>query len=715
MRLHRILAPMLWVMALLLVSMASVGAFAADVLWEDGESLYREWTRTGGTLGGSVAIASDHVTEGKSALAFTVQAPTEPLPKDKWVQFKTFVTAPSDWSDRQTLAFDLYNGHTGSIWLSVYVFQGTTKLQLTAYAQQSPGWRQISLALPAGLTNVSCVELVFNASQTNGHTIYIDNMRLQGETAKAPAKVNSRYLPLQNGSFENGAAGWTLAGAASIGAQATYFGTSGLQFTGAGSARQEIRLAEADVPKAGDVVEAGCWVMMPPTAGATPPSLYIEAVTGDAIAGEAVSAGKSVIVAASAADAVPATARPGQWGYVKTKPVGSVPSGTTRLVATLRATGPVYADYVQLGTAGAVRGVPQKAVLLHVMPWFSTAEGDWNHWKYGSHYPFVRLTNGRRDIASVYYPYIGPYRSDDPDVIDYQTDLAIAMGIDVIDIDWYGFQHQSQYAAVVDAFLAAAERKGLKVSVRYEPKVHTIGWVPHTTRTEAVAAVAQDIIGLVQRWGNRKGYLHIDGIPVVGTFGMLQLSSAEWQTVYDQVKAAVGDVHLMGDQAPSDQLDAKTWYPMFRSTFKWSLYTASVDNNLAALRQYADRIQSLTKRWADAGDRMGIAIVYPGFDDTAVNGWGEGARTLRPKTDEFYAVTLQSAQASGLSWALIATLNDWNEGTSIEPAIVEQFGLTRANATRQWTAAFKNEGPSALTVEEVVDSYYNRIFKDRYN
>ena len=81
---------------------------------------------------------------------------------------------------------------------------------------------------------------------------------------------------------------------------------------------------------------------------------------------------------------------------------------------------------------------------MHYMPWFETpatsAEpNDWGyHWKFNNRNPNVVDANGRRQIASHYYPKIGPYASRDPHVIEYHLLLMKYAGVDGVLIDWYG-------------------------------------------------------------------------------------------------------------------------------------------------------------------------------------------------------------------------------------------------------------------------------------
>lgn len=689
---------------LLVVLALSSAVLAANVMWEDGDSLTRGWQRVDGSVAGTVNVSTSYIKQGTGSLQFSV---LPPIGKNSWLQFKTDLATPEDWSQMGKLTFDLYNGHTDSIWLSVHVFQGAKKTTLVSYASEKPGWNSVNLTIPGGLAGVTSVILGFNCNESPGHSIYVDNMQLVPATKPPVDPVAIRLYNMKNGDFESGLQGWNYIGAAET-TNVAYFGKSGVLLGSEAQLTQFIPLANsAEAPRVGDQVEAGIWVQAPAaaTAGSGTVQLITNAVTAQ---GE-----RKLLSKAEAAQ--PAT---GNWFFLKTKSLAPIPANTAYVEVVVQNNLPVsvQVDYVQAGTQYAVKGVPERAVMGHLMPWYSTAQGGWSHWKYGEHDPMRRLINGRLDAASVFYPYIGLYDSADPDVVEYQTDLALAMGLDIIDIDFYGMQLNAWQVGVVDQVIAAAERKGLKVSVRFEPKVHVSGWVPHSSKAEVVDAVAKDIIDIVKRWGNRPGYLHIDGLPVVGTFGMLTLTSAEWQTIYDKIVAAVGDIHLMGDQAPSDSSDPGSWYPMFRSTFKWSLYTPSLNNNLTALGQFVDSMNRMVNRWvaADPTSRMGITIIYPGFDDTAVNGWGSGSRVLGPKTLDFYQTTMASADKSGLKWALVVTLNDWNEGTIVEPAITEQFGFSRAEATRQWVSKFKGVENTYPSVEEVVKGYYDRVFKNRY-
>ena len=79
-------------------------------------------------------------------------------------------------------------------------------------------------------------------------------------------------------------------------------------------------------------------------------------------------------------------------------------------------------------------------VYIHYMPWFETPEtngGKWgSHWTMNTCDPNIVDANGRRQIASHYYPITGPYASTDEAILDYQCLLMKYAGAEGLMIDW---------------------------------------------------------------------------------------------------------------------------------------------------------------------------------------------------------------------------------------------------------------------------------------
>jgi hypothetical protein len=89
---------------------------------------------------------------------------------------------------------------------------------------------------------------------------------------------------------------------------------------------------------------------------------------------------------------------------------------------------------VAIGISSGTAQTPK--VFAHYMAWYKDAP-DWRHWKWCGHNP-DNISNGKRDIASVDYPLIGPYNSADTVLIQSHLLSMIAAGFDGMIIDWYG-------------------------------------------------------------------------------------------------------------------------------------------------------------------------------------------------------------------------------------------------------------------------------------
>src|SRR5579872_1338449 len=107
---------------------------------------------------------------------------------------------------------------------------------------------------------------------------------------------------------------------------------------------------------------------------------------------------------------------------------------------------------ISTGAQPVVKTNSQK-VFVHYMAWFedksTSGTGLWGqHWTMANENPDVILANGRRQIASWFYPMIGPYASSDRDVIDYHLLLMKYAGIDGVIVDWYGIHNVADYPLI---------------------------------------------------------------------------------------------------------------------------------------------------------------------------------------------------------------------------------------------------------------------------
>src|SRR5260221_13542196 len=89
-----------------------------------------------------------------------------------------------------------------------------------------------------------------------------------------------------------------------------------------------------------------------------------------------------------------------------------------------------------------------KSVMVYYMPWFTAKpySDSWGwHWTMDHFNPDIVGASGERQIASWYYPLIGPYDSLDPAVLEYHVLLMKLAGGGGGIVDWYGSAHVLDY------------------------------------------------------------------------------------------------------------------------------------------------------------------------------------------------------------------------------------------------------------------------------
>src|SRR5690606_22247303 len=107
-------------------------------------------------------------------------------------------------------------------------------------------------------------------------------------------------------------------------------------------------------------------------------------------------------------------------------------------------------DDLEVLNAKDVQKTKSMGLWAHYMPWFedkaSSGTGNWGmHWTMANRNPDLLHADGKRQIAAHYYPLIGPYASNDRDVLEYHFLLMKYAGIDGIWIDWYGTRDLHDY------------------------------------------------------------------------------------------------------------------------------------------------------------------------------------------------------------------------------------------------------------------------------
>lgn len=294
---------------------------------------------------------------------------------------------------------------------------------------------------------------------------------------------------------------------------------------------------------------------------------------------------------------------------------------------------------------------PRKRVLVHFMPWFEAdpAAKSWGwHWTMNAFNPNDEV-NGRRKIASHFYPIIGPYDSGDPHVLECQLLQMKLAGADGVIIDWYGLSNFRDYPILhrnTERLVEQVARLGMQFAICYEDQ--TINALVDAGRVKAdqrVAHATAEFEWLREHWFHLKSYVRIDDRPVLLSFGQSGLTDEEWSRCLSGLKAPVS--YFSEHHRRSAAVGA----------FDWPLPQEGVD----AIERFAKSQQE----WAHA-----ISVAFPRFVDIYAEAKVHNSHgKIEDNDGQTFHKTLTKALTSKAKLVQIATWNDWGEGTVIEPSV----------------------------------------------
>jgi hypothetical protein len=301
---------------------------------------------------------------------------------------------------------------------------------------------------------------------------------------------------------------------------------------------------------------------------------------------------------------------------------------------------------------------PRPLLLTHYMPWFESkvANGAWGwHWTMGHFDPERSNPEGRRDIASHFYPLIGPYDSADPDVREYHTLLMTVAGIDGVVVDWYGVVDFNDYAMIhrrTSSLFESLKQVGMRFAICYEDRaLKAMVERGRLTPEQAVEQGRMDLRYCADTWFRDSAYVRWDSKPLLLVFGPEYLNPKQWESVLSDLRPSAAFLTLHERRPPAK--GSYAWPPM------WASKHGVLDPK--ALDDYLD---GFSKQ-----DGLKIEAAFPGFHDIYKEaGVRPSYGYLDSRDGETFRHTLERAIASGCPYVQIATWNDFGEGTCIEPS-----------------------------------------------
>lgn len=322
---------------------------------------------------------------------------------------------------------------------------------------------------------------------------------------------------------------------------------------------------------------------------------------------------------------------------------------------------------VLASAGGAFASTAGKPVLAHYMPWYVAPpySGNWGwHWTMNHFNPTTYSSSGERQIASWYYPAIGPYDSADPAVLEYHVVLMKLAGLDGVIVDWYGSDNYLDYGVNEQrtaALFTFTRKAGLKFCLCYEDA--TIqqevngGYI---NATNAIAHAQQTMLYAQSNYFTSPGYLRWSGRPVLLNFGPRYFTqNSQWQSIFSVLNATNQPAFFPEDNRLPVGVGAFDWPPMWLSqTNSGVLTTNALESYLVNFQQngglWPAYISSAFPRFHDIYAQAGVGASYGFLDDN-------GGVTLQR--------TLARAMTNASAMVQITTWNDYGEGTIVEPTV----------------------------------------------
>src|SRR5882757_4941139 len=308
-----------------------------------------------------------------------------------------------------------------------------------------------------------------------------------------------------------------------------------------------------------------------------------------------------------------------------------------------------------------------KSVMVYYMPWFTAKpySDSWGwHWTMDHFNPDTVNASGEREIASWYYPLVGPYDSADPAVLEYHVLLMKLAGIDGVIVDWYGSANVLDYRRNNQATLKLfefARKAGLKFSLCYEDQTnqHLID-ANYLAADDALAHAQREMLYLQTNFFSDASYLRLKGRPVLLNFGPQHfMMSSNWEDIFSVLAATNQPAFFTEDNRLPVSAGAFSWPPMWMSQVPGTggvLSGAALKSYLADFDQKAGAwpafISSAFPRFHDIYQRAGVR-----------NYWGY----LGDRHGDTFRESLGRGMTNSSAIVQVVTWNDFGEGSMVEP------------------------------------------------
>ncbi len=288
-------------------------------------------------------------------------------------------------------------------------------------------------------------------------------------------------------------------------------------------------------------------------------------------------------------------------------------------------------------------------------------------------------------------PVLGWYDEANPECVDWQIKWAVENGISFFMVDWYWSAGQRHLEHWVHAFAKARYRRYLQWCVMWanhnRPGTHSVSDQIAVTRY------------WIQHCFNMPEYLHFHGRPVVivwspqnmerdmrGKGGAAALLAASQKTMH---QAGLPPIWFVAMKWPEAKVDAGRLRQLRQEGFDMTAIYHYMDSGGLAkdpknfpFRLVVQSSPPFWKKWLDADTLPFLLPISTGWDARPWHGnrttviYGRTVPLFHKLCEE----AKQFADAHGLRWIALGPLNEWGEGSYIEPC--KQFGFGMYEAVR---------------------------------
>jgi glycoprotein endo-alpha-1,2-mannosidase len=309
---------------------------------------------------------------------------------------------------------------------------------------------------------------------------------------------------------------------------------------------------------------------------------------------------------------------------------------------------------------------PSLRVHAFYYPWYGNPVTDgryanWNHPVAVRKGP-PRQFPGGDDIGADFYPKLGCYSSNSPEILEQHMRWLRRARVGVICVSWWGRDSFTDRA--LTPLFRAAEKHGIRITFHIEPHIGLGGRNAESMR-DAMRY-------LLDRFGKSPALFRDPdrgNRPMIYVYDSYLTKAEEWATILSPdgehtIRGTSHDVIAIGLWVKKNEKDF-----MLRSGFDgFYTYFATEGFTYGSTPANWKRLA----RWAEDQGKVFIPCVGPGYIDTRIRPWN-GKNTRARESGKYYDDMFRTAISVQPPFVGITSFNEWHEGTQIEPAIPKKI------------------------------------------